>query len=108
MDSEEEEVVKKVLDNLRGYLQENLHVDVNFVSELEKRGLLLEQNAYQIRSTVETKESKDGVNGLLDYMSSFYDEETLETFCDFLEEYSKSTDPSLLTIANKIREEMIK
>ena len=108
MDSEEGEVAKRVLDNLRGYLQENLRVDVNFVSELKKRGLILEQNVYQIRSTVETKESKDGVNGLVDYMSSFYDEEMLEMFCDFLEEYSKSTDPSLLTIANKIKEEMIK
>ena len=69
---------------------------MSFVSELEERGLLLEQNAYQICSMVETKESKDGVNELLDYMSSFYNR-SWKPSTNSLEEYSKSTDPSLLT-----------
>ena len=95
-----------MLNRLHVYLQENLPVDVSFISRLQGERLLADENADQIRITVETKGGKSGVNGLLHYMSLYYNEEMLEKFCVFLEEFSKPAKPVLLTIATRIREEM--
>ena len=91
-------MAKKVLSNLREYLREYLPVDVNFLSKLQGKHLL--------RTAVETRGGKSGVDGLLDYMSSYYDEETLEKFCVFLEEYSQPARPLLSIIAKRMRKEL--
>ena len=96
--------MKEVLSNLRGYLGDHLPVDVDFLSKLQGKRLLAKENADQIRTAVETKGGKSGVDGLLHYMSSFYHEEMLEEFCVFLEEYSQPARPLLSIIAKKIRE----
>ena len=103
---EREDAVKEVLRNLRGYLRDHLPVDVNLLSKLQDRRLLNDENADQIRAVVDNKVKKSGFNELLDYMSSYYDEEMLEKFCVFLEEYSQPARPLLSTIAKKIREEL--
>ena len=103
---EERDVVKEVLSNLRGYLRGRLPVDVDFLSRLQDKHLLAEENAHKLRTAVEAKGGKSGVDGLLDYMSSFYDEETLEKFCVFLEEYSQPARPLLSKIAKRIREDL--
>ena len=100
---EERDVTKDVLSNLRGYLRGHLPVDVDFLSKLQDKHLLAEENADRLRTAVETKGGKSGVDGLLHYMFSYYDEETLEEFCDFLEEYSKSARPLLSKVAKSIR-----
>ena len=68
--------VKEVLSNLRGYLGDHLPVDVDFLSKL------------------------------LQYMDSYYNEEMLEEFCVFLEEYSKPARRGLSKIAKRIREDL--
>ena len=100
---EERDVTKDVLSNLRGYLGDYLPVDVDFLSKLQGKHLLAEENADKLRTAVETKGGKSGVDGLLHYMSSYYDEETLEEFCVFLDEYSQSARPLLSKIAKSIR-----
>ena len=96
---------KRVLTDLRGYLQDNLPVDGDLISHLQGRNLLGKNDADRLRAAV-SKGGTDGVCGLLDYMHSYYNEKILETFCAFLEEYSKSAKPMLLTVATRIREEM--
>ena len=98
--------MKEVLSNLRGYLGDHLPVDVDFLSKLQSKHLLADENADTLRTAVETKGGKSGVDGLLDYMSSYYDEETLEKFCIFLEEYSQPARPRLSEIAKKIKEDL--
>ena len=95
-----------MLNRLHVYLQENLPVDVSFISRLRDKGLLADENADKLRTAVAMKGGESGVDGLLHYMSSYYDEEMLEKFCVFLEEYSQPVKPVLLTIATRIREEM--
>ena len=102
----ERNIAKEVLRNLREYLREYLPVDVNFLAKLQGKRLLADENADQMRAAVETRGSTSGVDGLLHYMSSYYDEETLEKFCVFLEEYSKPARPLLSKIAKRIREEL--
>ena len=99
------DATKKILANLRGYLQDNLPVDGDLISKLQGRNLLDKNDADRLRTAV-SKGGKSGVDGLLDYMHSYYDEEMLETFCVFLEEHSKPAKPVLLTVATRIREEM--
>ena len=103
---EERDVTKDVLSNLRGYLVGHLPVDVDFLSKLQGKRLLAEENADKLRTAVETKGGKSGVEGLLHYMSSYYDEEMLEEFCVFLEEYSQPARRGLSKIAKRIREEL--
>ena len=52
------------------------------------------------------REVKSGVDGLLDYMDSYYDEEMLEEFCVFLEEYSQPARRGLSKIAKRIRKDL--
>ena len=98
--------MKEVLSNLRGYLRDHLPVDVDFLSRLQGKHFLDKENADTLRTAVETKGGKSGVDGLLHYMSSYYDEETLEKFCVFLEEYSQPARPLLSEIAKRIREDL--
>ena len=102
---EERDVVKELLSNLRGYLRDHLPVDVDFLSKLHGKRLLAKENADKLRTAVKTEGGKSGVDGLLDYMS-YYDEELLEKFCVFLEEYSQPARPLLSKIAKKIREDL--
>ena len=99
-------MAKEVLCNLREYLRDNLPVDVDFLSRLQGKHLLADENADKLRTAIETRGGKSGVDGLLHYMSSYYDEETLEKFCDFLEEYSQPARPLLSKIAKRIRDEL--
>ena len=103
---EERDVTKDVLSDLRGYLRDHLPVDADFLSKLQGKRLLAEENADKLRTAVETKGGKSGVDGLLHYVSSYYDEETLEKFCVFLEEYSQQARPLLSKIAKRIREDL--
>ena len=96
---------KKLLTDLRGYLQDNLPVDGDLISELQGRNLLDNNDADRLRAAV-AKGGNDVVCGLLNHMHSYYTEEMLETFCVFLEEHSKPARPVLLTVATRIREEM--
>ena len=99
------DATKKILTDLRGYLQDNLPVDGDLISELQGRNLLGKKDADRLRAAA-AKGGTEGVCGLLDYMYSFYTEEMLETFCVFLEEYSKPAKPVLLIVATRIRKEM--
>ena len=99
------DVTKKILANLHGYLQDNLPVDGDLISNLRGRNLLDKKDADRLRAAV-AKGGTEGVCGLLDYMHSYYTGEMLETFCVFLEEHSKPAKPVLLTVATRIREEM--
>ena len=103
---EERDVVKEVLSNLRGYLGDHLPVDVDFLLKLQSKQLLAKVNADKLRTAVETKGGKSGVDGLLDYMDSYYDEEMLEEFCVFLEEYSQPARRGLSKIAKRIRKDL--
>ena len=99
------DATKKILTDLRGYLQDNLPVDGDLIAKLQGRSLLDKNDADRLRAAA-AKGGTDGVCGLLDYMHSFYNEEILENFCVFLEEYSQPARPVLLIIATQIREEM--
>ena len=99
------DATKKILADLRGYLQDNLPVDGDLISKLQGRNLLDKNDADRLRAAA-AKGGTDGVCGLLDYMHSYYNEEMLETFCVFLEEHSKPAKPVLLTVATRIREKM--
>ena len=99
-------MAKEVLSNLREYLRDDLPVDEDLLSRLQGKHLLPDENAEELSKAVEKKGGKSGVDGLLRYMSSYYDEETLEEFCDFLEEYSKQARPRLSKIAKIIREKL--
>ena len=103
---EEKDVTKEVLSNLRGYLGDHLPVDVDFLLKLQSKQLLAKVNADKLRTAVETKGGKSGVDGLLDYMDSYYDEEMLEEFCVFLEEYSQPARRGLSKIAKRIRKDL--
>ena len=105
MAKERRDATKEVLDNLYGYLQENLPVDRDLIAKLRGKNLLDKNGADRLRAA-ESKGGTDGVCELLNYMSSYYDEKMLETFCVFLEEYSQPAKPVLFTIATRIREEM--
>ena len=107
-DSEEEEIVKAVIEHLRGYLQKSLKVDGDFVSELRGRHLLSGNDAERLRLSLDNKGKNSALYALLDHISAFYDLETLEKFCVCLDHYAEHGRPILRKIALKIREEVKK
>ena len=104
---DEEDVVETALKNLSDYLHKYLRVDTSLISGLKRKQLLDDSSASQFDSLV-SKGGGRAVDGLLDYMSSYYDEEMLEKFCSFLDESSKPARPRFRKIAQKIRDEMKK
>ena len=98
----EESTVKKVLKGLRMYLYDSLTIDKDFIRHLSAAGLLGDNDADRLRSSV-TQGGNDALYGLLDYMESFYHEEMLEKFCVFLD--SVKTRPIYGQIAARIRSE---
>ena len=98
-------ITKKVLESLRTYLQDNLPTSKDFISELHGKSLLAKTNADQLIALAD-KGDKQCIHRLLDYMSSYYVDKTLEDFCIFLEEYSKPARPRLHAIAETIRKDM--
>ena len=103
---DEEDVVETALKNLNDYLHKYLRVDTSLISGLKRKQLLDDSNASQLDALV--RGGGRAVDGLLDYMSSYYDEEMLEKFCSFLDESSKSAKPRFRKIAQKIRDELKK
>ena len=70
--------------------------------------LLHKRDADRIRSSL-SKGSTQALGSLLDHMAAYYVGETLETFCTFLDDYSKHAKrPRLGKIATKIRAEIKK
>ena len=105
-DLEEEAVVKKVIENLRSFLQINLSIDEDFVLDLQAEKLLHKRDADRLRASL-SKGGSEALYSLLDHVASYYDEDMLEKLCTFLEDYSESRiRPSLRKIAVKIRNEM--
>ena len=108
MANEREATVKKVIKNLRSYLEENLTIEEHFIKCLQAKNLLNETDARHFCATL-SKGGDDALYRFLDHVSAFYVEETLETFCTFLDDYSKDKiRPRLGEIAAKIRAEMTK
>ena len=101
-----EDVVKTTLKKLSDYLHQYLRVDASLISDLKRKQLINASSASQLEALVRGGEG--ALDGLLDYMSSYYDEEMLEKFCSFLDESSKPAKPRLHKIAQKIRDEMKK
>ena len=97
---------KKVLKSLHTYLQNSLPASKDFISGLYGRNLLAKADMDQLIALVEKGDKPSCIHQLLDYMSSYYVDKTLEDFCIFLEEYSKHAKPVLHTIAETIRKEM--
>ena len=100
-------VAKEVIESLRGYLQTNLAVDKDFIAKLNAFGrkLLVKDDANRF-SALAGESNAQCLDQLLNHMSSFYLDKTLEDFCVFLEEYSEKGRPRLRPIAEKIRKEM--
>ena len=109
MADEEESVVKKVIEDLRSYLQSNLSIDEEFIEGLQGQTDLLHKNdADRIRLSI-SKGSTQALGSLLDHISAYYVDETLEIFCTFLDDHSKCKKrPRIRQIALKIRAEMRK
>ena len=110
MADEEESIVKKVIENLRSYLKSNLRIDEDFIEDLQGHAgdLLHQRDADRIRSSL-SKGGTQALGSLLDHMAAYYVDETLESFCAFLDDYSKRAKrPILLKIAAKMRAEMKK
>ena len=99
---------RKAIETLRSYLRKNLTVDKDFVTRLknDKRKLLDKISADQFVALADKGKGIRCLDGLLEFMSSYYVDQTLEDFCDFLEEYSKEARHRLHPIALRIREEM--
>ena len=98
-------ITKKVLESLHTYLQDNLPASKDFISGLYGKGLLAKTDADQL-VVLADKGDKQCIRQLLDYMSLYHVDQTLEDFCVFLEEYSKPARPRLYAIAEIIRAEM--
>ena len=96
-----------VLKDLRGYLQDYLTVDKDFVSGLSAAGLLGDSDADRLRSSA-AQGGNEALHGLLHYVEWYYDEEMLERFCAFLEKKAKSAKPLFGKIPRIIRQEMNK
>ena len=105
--TQEEDIVKEVIENLRGYLQKSLKVDGDFVTELRGRHLLSGNDAERLRLTLDNKGKNSALYALLDHISAFYDLETLEKFCVCLDHYADGR-PILGEIALKIIREEVK
>ena len=99
-------ITKKVLESLHTYLQDNLPASKDFISGLYGKSLLAKADVDQLIALVEKGDKKSCIHQLLDYMSSYYVDKTLEDFCIFLEEYSNPARPRLRAIAETIRKEM--
>ena len=105
-DLEEGAVVKKVIGNLRSFLQNNLSIDEDFILDLQAKRLLNETDASRLRVSL-SKGGSEALYSLLDHVASHYDQEMLEELCSFLEDYSeRKIRPRLRRIAQKIRNEM--
>ena len=105
-DLEEGAVVKKVIENLRSFLQNNLSIDEDFVLDLQAKRLLNETDASRLRASL-SKGGSEALYSLLDHMASHYDQEMLEKLCSFLEDYSeRKIRPRLRRIAGKITNEI--
>ena len=103
---EEEAVVKKVIENLRSFLQIHLTIDEDFVLDLQAERLLHKRDADRLRASL-SKGGSEALYSFLDHVASYYDQEMLEKLCTFLEAYSeRRIRPSLRSIAVKIRNEM--
>ena len=110
MADEEESVVEKVIENLRSYLQNKLSIDEEFIEGLQGQtgDLLHKSDADRIRSSL-SKGGTQALGSLLDHMAAYYVNETLESFCAFLDDHSRCKKrPRLRQIAAKIRAEMKK
>ena len=108
MADEEEGTVKKVIINLRTYLEENLTIEKDFIEGLQGKKLLNATDSSHFRAKL-SDGGNDALHSFLDHVSAFYVEETLERFCTFLDDYSESKiRPLLGKIAAKIRAEMKK
>ena len=103
----EESLVKIVLTGLRTYLHNNLRIDKDFIAGLSAEGLLGDSDADRLRSSV-TQGGNEALYDLLHYIEWFYDEEMLEKFCVFLDDYSKKAKPRLGKVAVRIRSELEK
>ena len=109
MAGEEESIVEKVIENLRSYLQNNLSIDEEFIEGLQGQtgDLLHKSDADRIHSLLSAKGGTQALGSLLDHMAAYYVDETLESFCSFLDDYSKCKKrPRLRQIATRIRAEM--
>ena len=102
---DEEAIVKTALKNLSDYLHNYLRVDASLISGLKRRQLLDDNSASQLNAAL-VGGGGGALDGLLDYMSSYYDEDMLEKFCSFLDESSKLAKPRFHKIAQQIRNEM--
>ena len=108
MANEKEATVKKVIKNLRTYLENNLTIEQGFIKGLQGKDLLNETDASHFCATLSSG-GNDALYRFLDHVSSFYVEETLERFCTFLDDFSKEKiRPRLGEIATNIRAEMKK
>ena len=97
----------EILRGLRAYLHKNLRIDEDFISGLSAAGLLSDSDADGLRSSV-TQGGNEALYDLLHYIEWFYEEEMLEKFCVFLDDYSKLAKPRLGEVAERIRQEMKK
>ena len=69
----------------------------------------LKNDADRIRLSISSKGGTQALGSLLDHMAAYYVDETLESFCTFLDDHSKCKKrPRIRQIAVKIRSEMRK
>ena len=99
-------ITKKVLKSLHTYLQDNLPASKDFISGLYGKNLLAKANMDQLVALADKGDKQSCTHRLLDYMSLYYVDKTLEDFCAFLEEDSEHAKPILYTIAKTIRKEI--
>ena len=101
-------VAMVILANLHDHLQDNIVTIMDFVLELEKRGLFGAKkniSGPQFLAMLTTG-GGDIVHRLLGYMFSHYDDEMLEKFYTFLDDYATPDRPRLIGVAQKIRDDL--
>ena len=86
-----------------------MSIDEEFIEGLQgQTDLLHKSDADRIRLSI-SKGGTQALGSLLDHISDYYVDETLETFCTFLDDHSKCKKrPRIRQIAVKIRTEMRK
>ena len=97
-----------ILANLHDHLQDNIVTIMDFVLELERQGLFGAQkniSGPQFLAMLTTG-GGDIVHRLLGYMFSHYDDEMLEKFYAFLDDYATPDRPRLIGVAQKIRDDL--
>ena len=99
----DESVTGKVLYELRGYLQDNLKINEGIICSMVGKQLLDDNSARRIKALLSKGEEAEAVYMLLGYMSSFYNDDLLVRFCDFLEKSSTNAKAKLRDIAREIR-----